>query len=128
MPRARSLIPVLLVAGAVAATAAPAGAAKRFEDSYASPTGDYAQSVYRLDGVRYLEFATFSLRGKLRLCVTTPDGERTCKRRTLREDDKGILVTKTRWSKHFPRGGRGTYRVRFSQGSFRAPVMKFRVG
>ena len=107
---------------------APAAASAGVEDSYCSPSGDYCESVLKEKGVRYLHFATFSLRGEMKVCVTPPHGERTCRMRRLREFRTGFFRVRTRWAKSFPRAGKGRYRVQFSQGDFRAPSLYFRVG
>ncbi|MDP9385629.1 MAG: hypothetical protein M3P50_10445 [Actinomycetota bacterium] len=118
---------LLVTAGLVLASAAPAEAGRRVEDSYCSPSGDYCESVFRKRGVRFLAFATFSLRGSLRVCVTPPQGEATCRKRRMRETADGVYELQMRWSTSFARAGKGRYRVRFSQGGFKAPSLTFRV-
>lgn len=95
--------------------------------SYCSPTGDYCHSAVKRDGVVRIMLHTFSFRGRVRVCVTDPDRERSCKRFRLRARRDGIFGFRVRWSRHFPNGGRGTYRVRFRYGGSQlGPADRFR--
>ncbi len=109
--RTRSIAATLLTAGvATVAAAAPAAAT-----SYCSPeTGDYCYSALKQRGVVRIGLDTFSFTGRVRTCVTQPGGARTCKRFTLRTKRSGIHGFRTRWSRHFPNGGKGTYKVTFA--------------
>ena len=110
--------PAALTLGAVASAAlaaAPAPAAAAAASSYCSPTGDFCHQAVNRAGVVRIMFDTLAFRGRVRVCVTTPAGERSCKRFRLRSRNGGFGFT-VRWSRHFPNGGRGRYRVRFHRG------------
>jgi hypothetical protein len=97
--------------------------------SYCSRTGDYCTQVKRKSGRVYLGLSTFSFRGRYRLCVTTPVRERTCRVARLRRGAHGIYSSTVRWSKRFPKAGRGSYRVRwYYGGSQLGPALSFRRG
>ena len=120
----RLLVP--LVPLALAAAVPPAAEAA---SSYCSPTGDYCHSATERDGAVRLAFTTFSFRGRLRVCVTGPAGEKSCKRFRLRERASGTFSFSVRWSRHFPDQGAGTYRVAFRRGGTRlGPRDTFRRG
>ena len=96
-------------------TALPASASAR--SGYCSPTGDVCYSAKKLrGGDALLRFGTFSFRGRIEICVTAPDRSRRCKTFRLRLDRAGIYAVRVRWSRHFPKRGRGVYRVRFRRG------------
>lgn len=96
---------------AVAAAPAPAVAAS----PYCSPTGDLCHQAVNRGGVVRIMFDTLAFRGRVRVCVTDPSGDRACNRFRLRSRNGGFGFT-VRWSRHFPNGGRGRYRVRFYRG------------
>jgi hypothetical protein len=110
---------------AVAAIAAGTAEARR---SYCSPSGDYCTSTARLGGAVFLRVGTFSFRGRVRICVTAPTGNRECRSFLLRRAQGGIYEAKVRWHRHYPNGGAGTYRVRFFTGTtLLGPVLTFRL-
>ena len=124
LPR-RLLAATLAVTAAAAVAPASAGAAS----SYGSPTGDYCHSAQKRGGVVRLALETFSFRGRVRVCVTAPGGETSCKRFRLREREAGTYGFRVRWSRHFPDEGAGTYRVAFRYGGSRVgPRDTFRRG
>ena len=98
-----------------AVVAAPAPAAAAAASSYCSPTGDYCHAAVNRGGVVRIMFDTLAFRGRVRVCVTDPSGDRSCKRLRLRSRNGGFGFT-VRWSRHFPNGGPGRYRVRFHGG------------
>jgi hypothetical protein len=105
-----SVVSAVLLAGLPAAAQARSG--------YCSPTGDYCTQVKKRSGVWRITLQTFAFRGRVRTCVTTPAGERTCRRFRLRAIPAagGLYGFDARWSRHFPDRGAGTYRVRFTYG------------
>lgn len=104
---------------------ARAGAVIR-EASYCSPTGDYCQGSLIKAGRRHLMFTTFSVRGRMRLCVQSPRRRKVCKLWRLRYVGHSLYEIDVTWRAHYPRDGRGVYSARFSQGAFRGPVLQFR--
>lgn len=122
----RRLIPLLALTGALLAlTAGPAMA-----NGYCSPTGDYCMSAAKKKGAVRISLATFSFRGRVRVCVTAPDGAKACKRfeLELRRPDADVYSFDVRWDRYFPDGGAGRYRVRFSQqGNRIGRVLRFTV-
>ena len=118
----RRLLPLSLL---LLVLAAPASAEAR--NSYCSPTGDYCTSVTNRAGSHVLRLATFSFRGRVRVCVEPPRGAGTCKRFLIRKGKAGIYVSSVRWEAHFPDRGPGTYRVRWRKfGSTLGPALAFR--
>ena len=116
----KRLVLLAAVFGALLA-AAPAAA----KTSYCSPTGDYCTSVARLQGVRYLRFSTFSVRGLLRICVRDPKKARVCHSFRLRKAGD-LWRVKVIWKRRYPNRGAGTYRVSFFIGPTRlGPVLSF---
>lgn len=101
---------VLAAASVAAELAAPSPAAAT---GYCSPSGDQCYSAKKIRGQVRLQYGTFSFRGKLRTCVQAPGGQNDCRTFTLRVR-KGVSSIDVRWSRHFPRRGPGTYRVRFA--------------
>lgn len=115
-----------LLAAACALAAAPAADAR---SSYCSPTGDYCYGVQQRDGVWRISLHTFSFRGRVRTCVTAPDGSRACRRFRVREQRGGIYGFRVRWSRWFPNRGLGRYRVTFAVGGSKiGPGVSFRRG
>ena len=104
----------------------PAAAADA-RSSYCSPTGDYCTSVQKKRGDALLRVATFSFRGRVRLCVRAPEGAATCKRFRLLKGHGGIFASTKSWKRHFPDKGRGVYRVRWQiAGANLGPRLSFR--
>ncbi len=104
------LVALLTLAASATALPAPAHAASGF----CSETGDYCYSAGPVRGVVRLKLATFSFRGSVDVCVTTPKGAKTCRPFRLRTQPRGVFDIDARWSAHFPNAGKGTYRVTFS--------------
>jgi hypothetical protein len=48
---------------------------------------------------------------RYRLCVTGPDGLRSCKTFRMRETPSGFYEGKVKWRRHFPDSGPGPYTV-----------------
>jgi hypothetical protein len=95
--------------------------------SYCSPTGDYCIAVKRRGGAVFLELATFSFRGRYRLCVTDPTGRCACRSFRLRRGGD-LYLSRIRWHTSFPRRGPGVYRVRWQYTSAQVgPTLSFGV-
>jgi hypothetical protein len=77
----------VLVAGVAALGLAASAEARQ---SYCSPSGDYCTSTARLGGAVFLRVGTFSFRGRVRICVTAPTGNRVCRSFLLRRAPAGI--------------------------------------
>jgi hypothetical protein len=121
VPRAALIV---VVAGVALAAASSAGAA----NGYCSPTGDYCTSTQRQGGAVFLQLRTFSFRGRVRICVTDPRGQRVCRNFRLRPRPQGVYEVKIRWHRNYPNGGRGRYRVGFFLGTMRlGPALDFRL-
>ncbi|HEY7707989.1 MAG TPA: hypothetical protein VH968_12555 [Gaiellaceae bacterium] len=119
----RAVLGLAAVLAALAVTSSAAAAS-----SYCSPTGDYCVSALRQSGAVFLQLRTFSFQGKVRVCVTSPQGKRTCKRFLPRPKGQGVYEVKVRWHRNFPRSGKGTYKVRFFYGTTPlGPVLTFRL-
>ena len=124
----RLLAGTLLVSLAAAGPAASAGGAAP-RDSYCSPTGDYCTSVKKQGVERFLRIGTFSFTGRYRLCVTPPEGRRTCKGFRLKAEEAGIYGSRVRWGAQFPNEGPGLYRVAWRKSGNRlGPRLGFRRG
>jgi hypothetical protein len=102
---------VAATAAAAAAGTAPSGAAAA--SSYCSPTGDYCLGAVRRVGVLRLVLDTFSLRGRVQVCVTGPQATRACRHFRLARKPHEIYGLSARWSAHYPHEGPGTYTARF---------------
>jgi hypothetical protein len=87
--------------------------------SYCSPTGDFCQAAVKKQGVWRIRMLTFSFRGRIRVCVTSPDSSRSCRRFLLRSEGQALFGFDVRWSRHFPNDGPGRYSVRFSQSGYK---------
>lgn len=126
--RQRLLALVVVVSvGSVLLLSYPVGAgAVLREATYCSPTGDYCQGSLIKAGRRHLMFTTFSVRGRMRLCVQSPRRHKVCKLWRLRYIGHSLYEIDVTWRAHYPRDGRGVYSARFSQGAFRGPVIRFR--
>jgi hypothetical protein len=118
----------LLVAAGLAACLAFTSVAEARE-RYCSPTGDYCTSVARIAGAVFLRVGTFSFRGRVRICVTDPEGEQVCRRFLLRRvPGRSLYEVKARWHQRYPNAGPGPYRVTFRWGQTRlGPVLTFRL-
>lgn len=118
---------LLAIAGAVLASmliAAPSWAAQ----SYCAPSGDFCTSVSKVDGVRIIGMRTFSLRGRIRVCIGAEWGF-DCKPFRLRQTspESQVRSVRVRWRRHFPDQGPGLYRVSFDQHGERVgPTLSFR--
>ncbi len=109
--------PALLLAAAPPAPAATA---------YCSPTGDLCYDT--LAGPPVLLRITTQAKyfARYRLCVTTPGGDRSCKRFRMRRTGSGLYASNVRWARHFPNRGRGRYKVRwFGLGNPLGPPVTF---
>lgn len=120
-------LPLSLAAIAAAfclVAAFPANAPAR--SSYCSPSGDYCEGAVRVQGRIVLRFSTFSLRGRLKVCVTKRT--RTCRRPRLRPIGNDLYRARMVWRSNFPYQGHGTYRVRWytRQGTPLGIPLKFR--
>jgi hypothetical protein len=63
---------------------------------------------------------------RYRLCVTAPNHVRDCHRFRVRRVGGGDWGSRIRWSRHFPRRGRGTYVARWlSHGRALGPAITF---
>jgi hypothetical protein len=96
--------------------------------TYCAPSGDFCTSVAKADGVRLIEMRTFSLRGRVRVCVGAEWGF-DCKPFRLRRqtEDPGLWSFSIRWRRHFSDQGRGSYRVSFDKsGEQIGPTLSFR--
>lgn len=113
-----------LLGALVLAPAAPA-AAERAPSSHCAESGDFCTSVVQRKGVQRITLMTFSLRGRVRTCVTAPDGTTACRRFLLRSRGDGLLGFDARWSAHFPVKGPGRYIVRYEQGFRIGPALAF---
>jgi hypothetical protein len=110
-----------LVAFAIAAVAlivSPASANHR-PNSSCSESGDVCISVKKVNGVRKLRITLGAKYfDRYKLCVTTPDDERTCKRFKIGKSG-GVYGDSVRWDTHFPDGGSGAYDVVWRKGGYR---------
>jgi hypothetical protein len=128
----RSSVLVALAAAVASALLASPASATPPRKAYCSPTGDYCTSVYRTKaGAIRLRIATFSFRGRYRLCVVAPKrakGKRlACKRFRLRRRGS-LYVSDVGWRRHFPHKGRGIYRVAwFKFGNRLGPRLGFKI-
>lgn len=119
---------VLVLAAMMALTLLPAPAqATHRPRQYCSESGDVCAQTIKDDGVR-LQIGSFAFRGRYRLCVTTPDEDRTCKEFRMRERASGLYASNIRWARHFPTEGPGAYRVSWHKfGSRIGPVLGFHI-
>lgn len=104
-----------LIAGLTAAlvvTAVPVQASHKPKE-YCSESGDVCLSTTRMDGgVRKLRIILGAKYfNKYKLCVTGPNGDRTCHRYKIDRFRGGVYGDKVRWSNNFPNEGRGAYTV-----------------
>jgi len=122
------VVGVTVVLVVLAALVLPASAAAR---SRFCTGGDTCIAVTKRDGVIRLAIGTSPLAGRrYRLCVTAPDRSRTCRRFRLVVSGGGeIAGSSVRWSRHFPRKGRGKYFARWALGggSNFLPALDFRL-
>ena len=87
----------------------PANAPAR--STYCAPSGDYCEGAVGVQGRIVLRFSTFSLRGRLKVCVTKRT--RACRRARLRPIGNDLYRARIGWRSRFPHQGHGTYRVRW---------------
>jgi hypothetical protein len=125
MRRAACSVFVIAVA-AIALAAAPADARR----TYCAPDGDYCLGMFKVKNRIYLGIDSFALRGKVRLCVQSPNGYRKCLVFKLRRDrkQKHLYRSHVKWSDHFPHGQKGLYRAVWHYGPSRLPGITFTVG
>lgn len=115
---------------ALALLVSPSADAK-LRKGYCSPSGDYCISAARSSaGDVRLRIATFSFKGRYRLCVIAPkqaSGDRVqCHRFRLRREGS-LYLSNVSWRNNFPNKGPGTYRVNWSKsGSRLGPTLGFR--
>lgn len=108
-PLRRTATPLLLGLGVLAL---PPGASAA--SAACSRSGDSCYSAERAEGTLRLKFATFSYRGKVKICLRSPRGNRECKTFRLRTPDRfGIREINAKASAHFDFDGKGTYRAYF---------------
>ncbi|MBA2348881.1 MAG: hypothetical protein H0V81_11365 [Solirubrobacterales bacterium] len=102
-----------LIIALAALALAPSGA--HAATASCSESGDVCYSARKMGGVVRLQFGTFSFSGRVEICVSAPRRSKAdCKTFRLRKPDRmGIHALDVAWSKHFPRRGKGTYRVSF---------------
>jgi hypothetical protein len=108
---------IAMLATALVVSANPAQADHRPEE-FCSESGDVCLSTVRIDGgVRKLRI---SLAAKYfdnyKLCVTGPNGDKTCERFEIEKFKGGVYGDKVRWSSNFPDEGSGAYDVVWRQG------------
>ena len=115
-PITRSVL-VLACSLALCAGLTPAAVASHRPNSFCSESGDFCQIATRnRKGIRYLVFRSFSHRGKVKVCVNTPDETRSCVKDRFKDgNNDGVFVTRLRWSTSFPNKGSGSYTVRWRQ-------------
>ncbi len=93
-------------------------------DSYCSPSGDYCTSVTVNGGRVNLRIATFSFRGRYKLCVRGPANKR-CHNYGLHSDGD-LWVGKVDWAGNFPSGQHGVYHVTWHKfGSRLGPTLSW---
>ena len=116
-----------LSALAFLALALPAAADHR-PTSYCSESGDVCASTERVDGVRKLRISLGAKYfDRYTLCVTAPNGARTCERFSI-ERQNGAFGDTVRWSRHFPNEGPGAYTVVWKDNKgFRSQRLGFHV-
>jgi hypothetical protein len=96
-------------------SAAPAVANHR-PNSACSESGDVCISAKADGGVRKLKISLGAKYfNRYKLCVTTPDEERTCHRYRIGKSGD-VYGDSVRWDTHFPDGGSGAYDVVWRQG------------
>ena len=123
---ARTVLVLLAMAMALTLTPTIARADHR-PNSYCSPNGDYCTEAIKDDGVR-LKIGAFAFRGRYKLCVTTPHGDRTCREFRMTENAAGQYADSVRWARHFPNHGAGAYRVVWRKfGDRLGPVLGFHI-
>jgi hypothetical protein len=92
--------------------AAPVAEAHHRPNFYCGESGDLCQSTRKVENMRKLAILTYAKYfSRYRLCVTGPDGLRSCKTFRMRETPSGFYEGKVKWRRHFPDSGPGTYVV-----------------
>ena len=83
--------------------------------SYCSSTGDLCFGVLNRTGAVFLEITTFARYfDRYDLCVTPPQGGRTCRNFPIRKRGQ-FYASRVRWHLNFPARGSGVYRVRWKR-------------
>lgn len=106
-------IVIFTVLTAIVVVLVPAAASAHHRPTiYCSPTGDICQSTTKVNGVRMLRITLAAeYFSRYRLCVTPPQGPRTCRGFRVHEADGGFFASSVRWAHRFPDGGPGAYKV-----------------
>ena len=121
----KKLIAALTIITALS-LALPAAADHR-PKTHCSESGDFCVSVRKVDGVRKLRIALAAKYfSRYTLCVTGPNGDRTCKDFRIEQRDNGTFGDSVRWRQHFPDEGAGAYTVIWkNDGGFRSDRLGF---
>jgi hypothetical protein len=117
----------VLAAAALAAVAVAPAQARR---SYCAKSGDYCLAMVKRGGQIFLVIDSFAFRGRVKLCVQSPDGKRKCLFFRLRRDprNKDLYGSHIKWSDHFPHGQKGLYRAAWHYYGTKLPLIHFRIG
>jgi hypothetical protein len=104
---------VLLAIAALAGVAAERADARRH---FCSSTGDVCMGAFH-HGAKVQLRLTLAARffRHYTLCVTAPDGSRSCRRFAVRPSGNGLFGSNVRWSRRFPNRGPGVYHARWRQ-------------
>ncbi len=121
------MLPLMLIAIALAAGAQAAPAASKPLSSYCSSTGDLCFGVIRKNGAIHLDLTTVARYfDRYRLCVRPPDGSQTC--RSLPIQRRGaIYASSVRWYRNYPNSGPGKYVVTWKLAAPLGPSLTFRL-
>lgn len=107
-----AVLSAILMVGTV-----PAAQASHEPNEYCSESGDVCLSTTRVDGVRKLRIVLAAKYfDSYKLCVTGPNGDRSCDRFEIEKFKGGVYGDKVRWSKFFPDEGSGAYTAVWRQG------------
>lgn len=118
----------LLAASLAAALVLVAPQSSGANPAYCSPSGDYCQYVDGSKQRPVFNLRAFSLTDEIDVCVMSRTKEWTCHSFPMRRGEHGIFVSKVRWHKHFPRDGRGSYRVAWRWNGYKlGKTLKFSV-
>ena len=117
---------VIVAALVVLGLSLPAAADHR-PTSYCSESGDVCASTERADGARKLRISlTSKFFSNYNLCVTGPNGDKTCKEFRIESQGEGFGDS-VRWGRHFPDEGAGAYTVRWKANDFQSKRLGFHV-